>query len=325
MTRIKYNLGFLLPILFLSLYSNAQSAVSNFILPSNQCLPVYLDGRPCTNETLHFIEIFEIATPTSTWVLGGTYYSAWHSGQIGEITDLGAYTGYQFQNGRHYRIKVAVQNSVTGWNESVNVTTINDMATCLGPNRSLTPFYDKDGKCIIGFAAGPGCSTHDLPIYSDYVVFNVNGNIFVDNQPSYFYHLNGGPYFGNVSVTFHYKDGTTNTSSMTYEKCPPVVMDPHDGELTHGKKEKGEANEILINSQTKVFPTPSNGIFTVSTGNSSIQLIKIFDSLGKEIINRAVTGTRSLEFDLSNHPKGIYFIHILDENDNVEIKKQLIQ
>ncbi len=69
-------------------------------------------------------------------------------------------------------------------------------------------------------------------------------------------------------------------------------------------------------SDLKIYPNPGKGCFNIElTTTQNVNLgIKVLTSLGREIINKelkAQPGPRSISFDLSGYPAGIYYLQIL--------------
>lgn len=82
-----------------------------------------------------------------------------------------------------------------------------------------------------------------------------------------------------------------------------------------------------LNIENKVFdfeliPNPTNGIFKVVFPNEKIELntIKIYNFSGEKIIEKTIENKNEQIIDLSNYPKGVYFIEVKD-NDNSLTKK----
>lgn len=299
-----------------------------FLISANQCLPVSLDGRPSTNEDNHFIEIFEIDNNNN---FVGSYYSKWFTGEIGLIDDLNLYTGYQFQLGKKYHIKVAVQNYVNGttppfcnpWDEMTSTVTINSGATCYGGNMKLTPWYDFRQECIIGFSAGSDGSfnTADITDHIDRVEFNLNGNVTVDNQFSYFLHMpTYGPFAGNVTATMYYSDGTSSVRSLNYQRCKTVTIDDNPGG-PRGRTTGPINNELHAVS---IYPNPSAGNMTITNLNSQAGTIKIYNMDGVLVFAKNITSDVE-QLQLNKVAKGIYMVHITLDNGKKLIKKQVIQ
>ena len=77
----------------------------------------------------------------------------------------------------------------------------------------------------------------------------------------------------------------------------------------------------------KVYPNPSNGIFTIEVlqGFENFERFEITNITGKIIYYRDVTpNIFTSKIDISNQPSGIYFLK-LQCNDNMYIKRIIIQ
>ena len=64
------------------------------------------------------------------------------------------------------------------------------------------------------------------------------------------------------------------------------------------------------NSQIYIYPNPNNGNFTISLKESTknIHSIEITDILGSTVYKKEKIQTNAINIDISNQPKGIYFI-----------------
>jgi hypothetical protein len=60
----------------------------------------------------------------------------------------------------------------------------------------------------------------------------------------------------------------------------------------------------------QVFPNPSNGIFSFSSSISGTAEVKVYNSLGQEIISREETNAQQFSLDLRNQPDGTYFVKV---------------
>jgi chitinase len=74
------------------------------------------------------------------------------------------------------------------------------------------------------------------------------------------------------------------------------------------------------NKNLSVYPNPSNGIFTLEGIDLKNTKTEIYNTLGEKIINVQDGNI----VDLSNEPKGIYYLHIIKE-DNVTLRKIVLQ
>jgi photosystem II stability/assembly factor-like uncharacterized protein len=79
----------------------------------------------------------------------------------------------------------------------------------------------------------------------------------------------------------------------------------------------------FINENNIIFPNPNNGIFTL-TPIGNLKQIEIFNLIG-EVIYRSNNFyyQKTIEINLSNTPKGIYFIKT-DNGENINIEKIVI-
>lgn len=296
-------------------------AIASATLPSPQCLPVQLDGSASTNEDNHFIEIVEVNYINGNTV-PGTYYSSWFVGQIGNITDLGAYTGYNFQHGKRYRIKVAVQNKIPGtntwctpWHATGHMfVDISSMATCYGPGITMHEWTDLD-NCITSFHAtayaGDNLTTS--------VTFNIGGVVINDNQYSWWVNTPGAaPFAGTWSAKFNFQDGSTYTVSKQYQKCPTGGLDPNGGgpQRVAGPSDNGDV---------KVFPNPSGGNVTIQNDFNSEVHVEIFAMTGRMIQQLDIEALLSADVDLKSVASGIYLAKITTAEGHVEDRKIVIE
>jgi len=80
----------------------------------------------------------------------------------------------------------------------------------------------------------------------------------------------------------------------------------------------------LIN-KPEFYPNPNNGSFTIITQNADIKAITIVDVLGRIIYNIEKLGDATkFEIDISDNPKGIYFIKFFDGKQTL-IEKVIFQ
>ena len=78
------------------------------------------------------------------------------------------------------------------------------------------------------------------------------------------------------------------------------------------------SNDDFELQNVSIYPNPSNGIFTVSTGNKSIDQIEVYDISGKVIFNAKNVTNSNFEYslDLNVVANGIYFVKITSENQS---------
>ncbi|MBK8847441.1 MAG: T9SS type A sorting domain-containing protein [Bacteroidetes bacterium] len=80
-------------------------------------------------------------------------------------------------------------------------------------------------------------------------------------------------------------------------------------------------NEILELDIVNVYPNPTDGIFTIDvTGNATDITIAIYDNKGAMLHTTNESDGNKYVYDLSNQPKGIYYIRVLSKNGIVTKK-----
>jgi len=80
-------------------------------------------------------------------------------------------------------------------------------------------------------------------------------------------------------------------------------------------------DEMAISNSISIYPNPSNGIFTVE--GEEIKSFSITNISGQAVLAQNVKH-KTIQFDLSNQPKGLYFIKLIT-NNGIGIKKIIIE
>ena len=73
----------------------------------------------------------------------------------------------------------------------------------------------------------------------------------------------------------------------------------------------------------KVFPNPTTGTFMVGLsgkGSSESIHVEIYRMQGDKLFTRDIPSKGIHEFDLSDRPAGIYFVHLVSGNQTVTVK-----
>lgn len=81
---------------------------------------------------------------------------------------------------------------------------------------------------------------------------------------------------------------------------------------------------LNANTFINISPNPSSDIFAVTPLNGYDMKICVYDLLGKCLWNKYCRKDSSQNIDLSNQPKGIYFIEIVSDGESV-VKKIVLQ
>ena len=85
----------------------------------------------------------------------------------------------------------------------------------------------------------------------------------------------------------------------------------------------GSPSEIF-NTQISIFPNPTSGLIRVNLKESNIKQIIISDINGREILYKGVN-SNSINLNLQDYSKGIYLVHIINQENKVFTKKILKQ
>ena len=73
-------------------------------------------------------------------------------------------------------------------------------------------------------------------------------------------------------------------------------------------------------SNFTIYPNPSNGIVHFNS-YSGLASLRVFNAQGQEVLIEM----ESNSIDLSNAPKGLYFLHLKDNSGNKQINKLILR
>jgi len=79
------------------------------------------------------------------------------------------------------------------------------------------------------------------------------------------------------------------------------------------------ANDLI-----SISPNPSSGIFMVTNAGIKLRSLRVFNLVGEEIWDETINNREAM-IDLSKEAKGIYFVQIIDENNNRVNKKIVVE
>lgn len=101
----------------------------------------------------------------------------------------------------------------------------------------------------------------------------------------------------------------------TLNGCTPIP--------TMVKEEEENFNAITI------YPNPTEGKIQLAIGNRQWEKekveIEIYNILGEKVTRSVIhSGVRNFIIDLSSQPKGIYFVKVMDDEGNTDVKKIII-
>ena len=83
-----------------------------------------------------------------------------------------------------------------------------------------------------------------------------------------------------------------------------------------------ELVNITTEHELGIYPNPTNGLFVLNDINmSSATKISVYSNLGKLILHKNITSNeKSIEFDLTNYPAGLYLIKVQNSMENKTFK-----
>lgn len=161
------------------------------------------------------------------------------------------------------------------------------------------------------------------------VVFGTTGNGLPIMAPQYVYTTIGqnsssDSCFGQPCS--HKISNTTNedtlTTHLTYSLTDSVgnVSDLNcsltqywNGTNWQWLSESSLGREELKRANVRAYPNPSNGRFTIQGDKEEDIFYQVLDNLGR-LIDIGIIHDGSKEFDLSDQPKGVYSIHVVNGN-----------
>lgn len=73
-------------------------------------------------------------------------------------------------------------------------------------------------------------------------------------------------------------------------------------------------NNLTENSLIKLFPNPTNSIFTLALNSSNDATIKVFDVMGNLILEKNVAKKNEIQINVADLSSGIYFVELLQNN-----------
>jgi uncharacterized repeat protein (TIGR03803 family) len=119
-----------------------------------------------------------------------------------------------------------------------------------------------------------------------------------------------GPY-ANVTIAGNTMYGTTQVGgTYHYGVIFKMTIPPPAG-----------VNNIINPAYAKVYPNPSNGVFTVEVNSENLKanrVVEVYNVLGEKILS-SVLNIQNPKFniDLSGQPEGIYYYRILDNTGSL--------
>src|ERR1051326_488518 len=117
----------------------------------------------------------------------------------------------------------------------------------------------------------------------------------------------GGSFWGNATL------GNTSVSNYPNDCCS--YGDIFWGRLNDSSFVLGNSVHTIACSRRNCFPNPTHGLLTLNAIPENSE-VKIYNVLGENIYSTRSAQSTRLTIDLSDKPKGIYFVRLISENES---------
>ncbi len=82
----------------------------------------------------------------------------------------------------------------------------------------------------------------------------------------------------------------------------------------------------ISNDKIKVYPIPNEGIFSIGfSENIPSPSINVFDASGKLVFNQYNFSEKTIQVNISENPKGVYFLQVKSNEDVLTFRKLIVQ
>jgi hypothetical protein len=176
------------------------------------------------------------------------------------------------------------------------------MAAAVTPTLSVTP------------------SNRNVPASAGATTFTVTSNSTWTAGSSAAWCTVNGSGSGNGVITANVTSNETNTVRIATITISVSGLASQTVTVTQAASTVGSDEHLLVDLQ--VYPNPTRGIFRLKAGKMKDQDIEVsvLDISGKKILSRNCSGAEEYSFDISQEPKGYYFIRISSEKSS-EIRR----
>jgi hypothetical protein len=128
--------------------------------------------------------------------------------------------------------------------------------------------------------------------------------------------------WSNFSIFLSYQSGDFPDSAQIILSASGQIS-PSDGDYLYIDNLSFSGNVAGISDNAAlisgIYPNPSSGELTILFYDSEKKKVEIINALGEPVCE-FVTNKEKVEIDLSNHPQGIYFVILSNENETVTRK-----
>lgn len=102
-------------------------------------------------------------------------------------------------------------------------------------------------------------------------------------------------------------------SNITFMKDSIYISKSTEVSLEQSNINFSDSNNLIIITDIKIYPNPNQGIFTIefNENNLSNYSVEVINSIGKTIYKKQNVPMGKYAIDISDQPRGIYFIKII--------------
>jgi hypothetical protein len=196
------------------------------------------------------------------------------------------------------------------WNGSAYVNSIR-----------VTMTYDANNNMTMELAEQWNLNTNTFVNQSKYIShynnFNINlsdsslewtGNSWALSYLDNYVVCSNGYCYSNKLTLNNFSSGGYYKSKTDYFGCLSNV----------GIDENGQTTSVLI------YPNPCNGVFNLSVSNHDKFKIEVLNYLGENLYS-SFYNSNNAYIDISNQPKGVYFVKITPSNSGTIVKKIILE
>jgi len=134
---------------------------------------------------------------------------------------------------------------------------------------------------------------------------------------------NSAPVLGKFTGTTIPSPVTSTGGSMYVSFLSDEALRSNGWNASYNSSKLG-VNEFYFDNKLKIYPNPTNGIFTIQSFFENSITAKIYDVLGKQVLKSLSINNGMNTIDMTDLPKGIYLLKVnnLEETKTIKIIKQ---
>jgi len=198
-----------------------------------------------------------------------------------------------------------------------------------GYEDDITAFYEYSGSMTRAFVWRSTSTSFNSPLtWYNSGSGNFNAQLISGKVTSGDFDRDG--YNGDATGLYDY--GGLSTRAFTWKSTSTTFLSPattweicNPGGRIMNPETTGDIKELQAQDQSiKVYPNPSNGVFTVSNGDSNIEKVEVLSIQGSLIRSVSMTDISEYEINLQNEAKGTYIVKVYANNENY-IEKVIVE